>query len=342
MRRLVPLLLLATVLLAAFPAAAQNLPEIPFDSVANPLTLPDDIYLGEIGGVAANSKGDIFVYTRTGHPTISIGTARPFAHGGSRLFQFDRDGKFVREIGKDIYGFLFAQQVRIDPQDNIWVVDQMSNMVMKFDPEGRVALLLGRKAEAESIPPRAPGGDGAGQPTDLFNRPTDVAWDAAGNIFVADGAGNARIAKFDKDGKFVKSWGQRGSGPGEFANVLSIAVDAQGNVYAGDGGNRRIQVFDNNGVFKTAFSNFGNAQAMCITRGANPVLYVSNSNPWNDIDVAGEIYRMRPDGTVLAKFGRAGRLLKEFGAVNSIDCRSESTLFVGELANLRVQKLVLH
>jgi DNA-binding beta-propeller fold protein YncE len=169
-----------------------------------------------------------------------------------------------------------------------------------------------------------------------------VAWDAAGNIFVADGAGNARIAKFDKDGKFVKSWGKRGAGPGEFADVLSIAVDAQGNVYAGDGGNKRIQVFDNNGVFKTAFSNFGNAQAMCITKGANPVLYVSNSNPWNDIDVAGEIYKMRLDGTILGKFGRAGRLLKEFGAVNSIDCRGENTLLVGELANLRVQKLVLH
>ena len=95
-------------------------------------------------------------------------------------------------------------------------------------------------------------------------------------------------------------------------------------------------------VFKIAFSNFGNAQAMCITKRANPVLYVSNSNPWNDIDVAGEIYRMRLDGTVLGKFGRAGRLLKEFGAVNSIDCRSEGALFVGELANLRVQKLMLH
>ena len=258
------------------------------------------------------------------------------------MCQFDRAGKYVREIGKDTYGFMTAAQVRVDPADNIWAVDEMSNMVMKFDPEGRVAMLLGRKAEAESIPPRTPGGDGAGQPTDLFNRPTDVAWDAAGNIFVADGAGNARIAKFDKDGKFVKSWGKRGTGPGEFADVLSIAVDAQGNVYAGDAGNKRIQVFDNNGGFKTAFSNFGNAQAMCITRGANPVLYVSNSNPWNDIDVAGEIYKMRLDGTVLGKFGRAGRLPKEFGALNSIDCRSENTLFVGELANLRVQKLVLH
>jgi DNA-binding beta-propeller fold protein YncE len=333
---------LAAGLLSA-PALAQGAaPEIKFDSVPNAIQLPAGLYLGEVAGVATNSRGDIFVYTRTGHPTVTIGTMRPFAHGGSRMFQFDRTGKYVREIGKDTYGFMAAAQVRIDPADNIWAVDEMSNMVMKFDAEGRVAMLLGRKAESEFIPPRAPAGDGAGQPTDLFNRPTDVAWDAAGNIFVADGAGNARIAKFDKDGKFLKSWGKRGTGSGEFANVLSIVVDAQGNVYAGDGGNQRIQVFDNNGTFKTAFANFGNAQAMCLTKGANPVLYVSNSNPWNDIDIAGEIYKMRLDGTVLGKFGRAGRLLKEFGAVNSIDCRSENTLLVGELANLRVQKLMLH
>ena len=333
---------LAGGLLASLALAQNSASEIKFDSVPNAIQLPAGLYLGEVAGVATNSKGDIFVYTRTGHPTVTIGTMRPFAHGGSRMFQFDRTGKYVREIGKDTYGFMTAAQVRVDPADNIWAVDEMSNMVMKFDPEGRVAMLLGRKAESESIPPRVPGGDGAGPSTDLFNRPTDVAWDAAGNIFVADGAGNARIAKFDKDGKFIKSWGKRGAGPGEFANVLSIVVDAQGNVYAGDGGNKRIQVFDNNGVFKTMFSNAGNPQAMCITKGANPVLYVSNSNPWNDIDVAGEVLKMRLDGTVLGKFGRAGRLPKEFGAVNSIDCRSENTLFVGELANLRVQKLVLH
>jgi hypothetical protein len=329
-------------LLASFALAQNGASEIKFDSVRDALQLPSGLYLGEVAGVATNSKGDIFVYTRTGHPTVTIGTMRPFAHGGSRLFQFDRTGKYVREIGKDTYGFMAASQVRIDPSDNIWAVDEMSNMVMKFDPEGRVVMLLGRKAESEIIPPRAAQGNGVGQPTDLFNRPTDVAWDAAGNIFVADGAGNARIAKFDKDGKFIKSWGKRGEGPGEFASVLSIAVDGQGNVYAGDGGNHRIQVFDNNGVFQTTFSNVGNPQAMCMSKGANPVLYVSNSNPWNDIDVAGEILKMRLDGTVVGKFGRAGRLLKEFGAVNSIDCRSDNTLFVGELANLRVQKLILH
>ena len=104
---------------AVMPVSAQNtVPAINFDA-ANPLTLPDDIYLGEVGGVATNSRGDIFVYTRTGHPTLSLGTARPFAHSGSRLFQFDRSGKFTREIGQGLYGFLFAAQVRVDPQDNI-------------------------------------------------------------------------------------------------------------------------------------------------------------------------------------------------------------------------------
>src|SRR6516225_1271311 len=134
MKRLIGALVVAS-LLAVVPAIAQkDAPEIKFDSVANPLQLPSNIYFGEVAGVATNSRGDIFVYTRTGHPTISIGTARPFAHGGSRLFEFDRNGKFVREIGKDSYAFLFAAQVRVDPNDNLWVVDQMSSMVIKFDP----------------------------------------------------------------------------------------------------------------------------------------------------------------------------------------------------------------
>src|SRR5262252_2249049 len=182
-------LLVATAIISATPGAAQDAaPVLTFDA-STPLALPDDVYLGEVGGVATNSRGDIFVYTRTGHPTLSMGTARPFAHGGSRLFQFDRTGKFTGEIGQGLYGFLFAAQVRVDPQDNLWVVDEMSGMVIEFDPQGRVALLLGRKPEAVNNPPRAggPGGGGegggggrgrppgAGTDQDVFNRPTDVA-----------------------------------------------------------------------------------------------------------------------------------------------------------------------
>jgi hypothetical protein len=353
--KLLKLVLLVACIAASSPAGAQGpAPALNFDA-ANALTLPDDIYLGEVGGVATSSKGDIYVYTRTGHPTVSMATARPFAHGGSRLFQFDRNGRFVREIGAGLYGFLFAAQVRVDPQDNLWVVDEMSSMVMKFDPQGRVAFLLGRKAEALNNPPRAGGAGpaaegggrgggrapGAGAPQDVFNRPTDVAWDAQGNIFVADGLGNARIAKFTKDGAFVKSWGQRGTANGEFASVNSIAVDAQGNVYAADAGNQRIQVFDNNGTFKREIKGVGNAQAICMTPGPNQVMYVSNSNPPADIDTAGEIEKIRLDGTMIGKFGKAGKLLKEFGTVNAIDCRSESTLYVGEIGNFRVQKVTL-
>ena len=332
--------------------AQAGTPTMNFDSV-NPLTLPDDIYLGEVGGVATNSRGDVFVYTRTGHPTMSLASARPFVHGGSRLFQFDRSGKFTRELGQSVYGFLFAAQVRVDPQDNLWVVDEYSSMVMKFDPQGRVSFLLGRKPVSIQNPgDRAGGGEGggrgrggppgAGAPQDVFNRPTDVAWDAQGNIFVADGHGNARVAKFSKDGVFVKSWGQRGTAAGQFAGVDSIAVDAQGNVYAADAGNARIQVFDNNGTFKTEIKNVGNAQAICITPGASQVLYVSNSNPPADLDTGGEIYKMRLDGTMIGKFGRAGKLPKEFGTVNAIDCRTENTLYVGEVGNFRVQKLTIH
>jgi len=349
------LLLLAATSLGAVPASAQTAPEIAFDAVANPLNLPDDIYLGETAGVATNSKGDVFVYTRTGHPTISLGGARAFAHGGSRLFQFDRIGKFVREIGKDSYAFMFAQQVRIDPQDNVWIVDQMTNTVLKFDPEGRVAMILGRKAEAVPVPARGPGAGGlpvpppaanelpgAGRAADLFSRPTDVAFDAAGNIYVADGVGNQRVAKFDKNGVFVKSWGSKGTEPGQFATARAIAVDAQGNVYVADSGNKRIQVFDSNGTFKSQITNVGSPQALCITPGPNQVLYSSNSNPPNDIDVAGEIYKLKLDGTVIGKFGKAGRTAKEFNFVNAIDCRSENNLYIGEIGNLRVQKVSLH
>jgi hypothetical protein len=350
MKRFLPLLLAATCL-AAIPAASQDVPEIPFDSAPNALTTPDDIYLGEVGGVATDSKGNVYVYTRTGHPTITLGGARAFAHGGSRLFQFDRNGRYTREIGKDLYGFMFAQQVRVDKDDNIWAVDQMTNMIIKFDPQGRVALLLGRKAEGTPIPtppaPAVPPGmegqpPGSGQPRDVFNRPTDIAFDAQGNIFVADGQGNARVAKFDKDGVFVKSWGSKGNGDGQFDVVRSIAVTADGDVYVADGGNNhRIQVFGNDGTYKRQFPAVGNPQAICLTTGANPILYVSNTNPPNNIDRAGEIYKMDLNGKLLGKFGRAGKMLKEFGTTNAIDCRNPNQLYVGEIGNLRVQKITL-
>ena len=168
-----------------------------------------------------------------------------------------------------------------------------------------------------------------------------MAWDAAGNIFVADGLGNARVAKFNKDGVFVKSWGAKGTEPAISAPPAHRGRCPAAMSMSRDRGNNRIQVFDNDGNFKTEFTNVGNPQALCITPGPHQLLYSSNSNPPNDIDMAGEIYKMELDGTVVGKFGRAGKLPKDFGTVNAIDCRNENALYVGEIGNLRVQKLTL-
>jgi hypothetical protein len=335
-------------------------PDITFNST-DFLKMPDRIYMGEAAGVATNSKGHVYVYTRTGDAYATTGTSRTFTHGGSRLFEFDQNGRYVGEIGKDSYGFLLAESVRVDPQDNIWIVDKSSSLVVKFAPDGRVLMPMGRKPESifvgsrgggpgggrgpgagrggESAPPPPPPGSGA--PGDLFNGPTDVAWDAQGNIFISDGFGNARVAKFDKNGKFIKSWGSRGSEPGQFNNPRSIATDAQGNVYVADKGNNRIQVFDNDGTFKTQIAGVGAPAAICISPGSHPVLYASNSNEVNSMD-HGEIYKLDLDGKVLGQFGRAGHAVKEFGAVNEIDCRHANELYVGELMNWRVQKITLH
>jgi hypothetical protein len=403
MKRLIQSLLFAAALGANGVLVAQfSMPDIPFESVATPdlLKFPDNAHLGEAAGVATNSKGDIFVYTRTGNPSVTLGTSRAVSHGGSRLFQFDRTGKFVREIGQGAYGMLQAQQVRVDPQDNVWIVDQMSTQVIKFDSTGRIQMILSRKPEAMRVPalpltplatgvpvvqtppepPAAPGGGpapgggrgaeppaagrgggpggaapaggdgrgggplpGAGAEGESFQRPTDVAWDRAGNVYVADGYGNARVAKYEPTGKYIKSWGSRGTAPGQFNVVHGIAIDAQGNVYVADEGNRRIQIFDGNGTFKTQWLNVGTPTAVCMTPvagGNRQYLYVAHSGDSDGMEDAA-IYKVDLEGKIVGRFGRAGKQVKEFGLVNSIDCRNENELLVGELSNWRVQKLTL-
>jgi len=373
--------------------AQATVPQIAFDTNADVLRTPNDIHVGEVAGVGANSKGQIFVYTRTGHPYATLGDNRTFSRGGSRLFQFDQSGKFVRELGQDVYGFNAAIGLRVDPQDNVWTIDAAANQVVKFDPEGRITLVLGRKPETISVRPGQPGGGGrggppgagpeagrggtpagvpAGVPTGVpgtapgagaqgapggrggvagppgsgvpgssFNRPTDVAWDRAGNIYIADGIGtNNRVAKFDKDGRFIKHWGSTGEGPGQFRGVKALAIDAQGNVYVADAGNKRIQVFDAEGTFKSEFGNVGTPLAMCMTRGSTQYLYVSHAGDEDGMDDA-TIYKVQLDGKVVGKFGSAGKLPKEFGLANSIDCRNENELLIGEMTNWRVQKVTL-
>ena len=315
MRRLLNVIVAVSGLALGASLFAQSVPEINYDATADVISLPS---FGEVAGVATNSKGHVFVYARTGHAVATLGDERTFYHGGSRLFQFDQAGKFVKEIGQGVYSVNFAQQVRVDPQDNIWIVDAGSNMIVKFDADGRLQLVLGRKPEnitlrtGPGVPARqldvkpeggaAEGGrgggrggggaPGAGINGDTFNRPSDVTWDRAGNIYVADA------------------------------------------------GNKRIQVFDGEGTFRSQITGVGTPQAICLSGGATPYLFSSNSNDPESMD-NGEIYKLRTTGQIVGKFGKAGRMPKEFGIVNAIDCRTENDLWVGEIWNWRAQKVTL-
>jgi hypothetical protein len=319
---------------AAAKAKAENVAEIPFDSAPNFLKFPQNVYMGEGIGVATNSKGHIFVYTRS---------------QATRLFEFDQKGTYLREIGEGLYGFVFAHAVRVDPQDNIWAVDEGSNMIIKFNPEGRVVMVLGRRPESVDGLSVTPGFNAPIPPAGkyTFNRPTDVAWDAAGDIFISDGYGNSRVAKYDKNGRFITSIGTKGNAPGQFNLPHSIASDAKGNIYVADRTNRRVQVFDNDLTYKTSYDQVGAPWALCVTPGTHQYLYSSNSNPDNNNSeiaaVTGEIYKMELDGTIVGKFGHAGKQMGQFSTVHEMDCGGgENNLFVSEITAWRVQKITLH
>ncbi|HYT15835.1 MAG TPA: peptidyl-alpha-hydroxyglycine alpha-amidating lyase family protein [Burkholderiales bacterium] len=354
--------LLFGLMLLASPVLAQDaVPQIPFDG-SDPLKLPRDVYLGEVTGVAVNSVGHVLVLSRGNT------TGPAYAAAAAQLLEFDREGKFVREIGKNLYAWSFAHTVRVDKGDNIWVADKGSDMVVKFNPRGRVLMVFGRKQEAsdeETGPvkhPKPPLPAESGR----FRQVTDVAFDPAGNAFISDGYINSRVAKVDRNGNWVKSWGDRGTKPGEFNTPHSIAADAKGNIYVADRGNRRIQVFDGEGGFQREFTidvpydskarpaignlpdlakieASGNPKTMmpgspwtvCITPGTKQVLYASDAFP-------GRVFKLSLDGKLLGVLGESGKQLKQFGWIHEIACPSENVLYVAELLNWRVQKLVLH
>jgi len=339
---------------AAFAQSGAKVPEIPFDSSVDFLKLPENLHLGEPSGVAVNSKKHIFVFNRGNTTGPAYGAT------ASQVLEFDPNGKYIREIGHNLYAWSYAHTVRVDSGDNLWAVDKGSDMIIKFNQEGRVNMVFGRKKEASDeagpwtrVNPPRPAVDGQ------FRQPTDVTWDPQGNIFISDGYINSRVAKYDKNGKWVKQWGDRGTKEGEFNTPHSIAADAKGNIYVADRGNRRIQVFDHDGALlrimtidvpvpPDAHPWFGNqptveqgaAQsgapwAICITPGPTQYLYSADAYP-------GRVYKLTLDGKVLGVLGKSGRVPKSFGWIHEMACPSENELYVAEILNWRVQKLTLH
>jgi NHL repeat len=319
---------------SCFQAKAFHSPEIPYEVRTDFLKLPPNLNFGETPGVAMNSKGHIFVFTRS---------------RGSQLFEFDANGSFIREIGQGLYGFALAHTVRIDSQDNIWAVDAGTNVVTKFNPHGRVEMVIGRRPEAHGLE-RTPDEDAAVPPAQpyLLNRPTDVTWDTAGDIFISDGYGNNRLVKYDKSGRFLKEVGSnlKGTKPGEFDNPHAIAADRNGNIYVADRNNARIQVFDKDLNFKAIYDNVGFPWSVCITQGPHQYLYSTNSNPNNSSPeisaVTGEIYKMELDGTIIGKFAKSGKQPGQVSTIHEIDCRNDNDILGSEIAGWRVHRFILH
>jgi len=326
-------------LVAADPAFAQRkatvegVPEIPITSSGDFLKPPPGEYLGESVAVATNSKGNIFVFHRSSPTT--------------KLWEFDRNGNFIKEIGKGYYGFEFAHSVRVDKDDNIWTVDEGTNMVTKFDPSGKFLMALGRRDPAIGGAVATRTGPNLPDNNYTFCRPTDVGWDPQGNIFVSDGYCNNRVVKYSPEGRFLAKSGSEkpGDALGEFFLPHGLQVDGQGNVWVADRTNFRYQLLDNNLKPLKQYTNIGVGWTVCVSPGPHQYVFASNSNPngngpgsW---EITGEIYKMELDGTIIGKFGRPGKLAPNFQVVHMMDCRNPNEILVGEIESWRVQRLKL-
>jgi len=349
---------LLTLSLAAMSLSAQqSAPKIAADFDASFLKLNYQMNLGEVLGVAVNSKGTIVVLNHPGSATVGP----IYGNATTQLLEFDSSGKFTRELAKAVYGLGYAHSVRFDRYDNLWVVDKGANTVIKFNPGGMVLMNLGRRPEGPDVPeyfdPRKVAQNPPRQVDGYFNGSTDVTWDAQDNIYVSDGYSNSRIAKYDKHGNWIKSWGSRGTATGQFNTPHNIVSDRDGNIYVADRGNARIQVFDGDGNFlrlillnvpydKSRHPVLGNIRqnapdvtapwALCMTNTMPQYLYAADEEP-------GRIYKINPkDGKILGWFGESGHELGQFSWVHGIACPSENTLLIADMNNWRVQKVTLH
>jgi DNA-binding beta-propeller fold protein YncE len=310
----------ALVLLTAAPAAAQRpsdpallvpqaAPELDYVVVPDPLPIPAGTTMGAPASVAFDAKGHLWVLTRGPQP----------------LFEFDANGAFVRAFGEGL--FTRTHGLRFDADGNIWVSDVGAHIVVKMNPAGQTLLTLGVKGE--------PGVWDEAAGSRRLNQPNDVAFGRGGEVFVVQGHtpgadGDPRVLKFDRTGRFIKSWGGKGKTPGKFEVAHGIAIDAKGLLWVTDRENQRIQIFDADGGFVREIKYAGLPCALDI---GSQYIYMVNG-------FAGQVLRLDLNGTVLAATGKPGKGAGEFGEAHFITVSPKGDLFVADSVNGTLQRFV--
>jgi DNA-binding beta-propeller fold protein YncE len=293
---------------------AAPIPQLPFRLVENFFHYPANSILGRVSGIAVAPNGSIVALNRGHHPVL----------------EFKSDGTFVRSWGEGSRMFEGAHTVRFDPQGNLWYVDAADNIIFRFDSEGRTVGTLGTNPEPWTYSTHVIAGAVPGRAA-LYQE-TDIGWSKDGSMFVADGYGNSRVAKFDKDGNFVKSWGERGGQPGNFNTPHSLVVDSNDVVYVADRGNSRIQTFDTEGNRKAVWNMPTAPWSLCLTTLPNQVMFVGS---------VGRVYKMDLTGKILGVFGRTGRMPGTIDSIHSLACPDEKTLYLANLYASRLDKWVV-
>src|SRR4051812_8289907 len=284
-------------------------PPLPYVAVAESFKLPSGANFHGTSGIAFNSKGHIFVIHR----------------GPMPLMEFDPDGNFIRGFGDGM--FERSHGLRIDAQDNIWATDVRSNMVYKFASSGRLEMVLGVKGHTGEWHPFGH--------LRLFDEPNEAVVGPTGDIFVLQGhgKGDSRVLKFDSDGTFLKTWGGKGNGPGQFDLPHSLVFDAQGLLYVADRNNARIQVFDADGNYIRESQHPGTPCGLFMA--PDETIWLAHGH-------TGQVMTIDLQGNVLATMQGAGqgKTLGKYGEAHYIAISPRGEVFVADTLNWRIQKYV--
>jgi peptidylamidoglycolate lyase len=288
--------------------------------------LPDGYILGQVSGVAVDSHNHVWVFHRGSQAWTDV-TQKPKVIPEPVIVCFDgTSGKQIAAWGEN--RFLIPHGLRVDSHDNIWVTDVALHQVLKFSHEGKLLMTLGTE--------QTPGLDGK-----HFDKPTDVAIAADETIYVSDGYGNSRVARFSPDGKFLGDWGKKGNKPGEFDLPHGIALDARGRVYVADRTNSRIQVFDRDGKFLSEWKSSEIGRPFAVTVGSDGYLYVVDGGEQNPAPPdRGGIVKLDLDGKLVARWSRYGNYDGQLYLGHDVAVGKDGAVYVGDINGRRVQKFV--